>query len=121
MSHIVQIKTEVRDAAAVTAACGRLGLAQPVNGRHVLFSGQSADGLAVQLPGWSYPAVFNTETGAAAYDNYNGHWGEQKHLDAFLQAYAVEKAIYEAQKGGYSVYEEALPDGSIQLNITVEA
>lgn len=121
MSHIVQIKTEVRDANAISAACNRLGLEQPVAGHHVLFSGQSADGLAVKLPGWTYPAVFNTETGAAAYDNYNGNWGEQKHLDAFLQAYAVEKAIYEAQKGGYSVYEETLPDGSIKLNITVEA
>ncbi len=34
---------------------------------------------------------------------------------------APEKAIYEAQKGGYSVYEETLADGSIKLNITVEA
>ena len=121
MSHIVQIKTEVRDANAVSAACKRLGLEQPVAGHHVLFAGQSADGLAVKLPGWSYPAVFNVETGSAHYDNYNGHWGEQKHLDAFLQAYTVEKAIYEAQKGGYSVYEETLPDGSIKLNIMVEA
>lgn len=121
MSHIVQIKTEVRDANAVSAACKRLGLKEPVAGHHVLFAGQSADGLAVQLPGWSYVAVFDVNTGAAHYDNYNGHWGEQKELDKFLQAYAIEKAIYEAQKGGYSVYEEALPDGSIKLNITVEA
>lgn len=118
MSHIVQIKTEVKDAAAVEAACRRLGLAAPVSGHHTLFAGQSADGLSVSLPGWQYPAVFNTETGAAAYDNYNGHWGKQEELDKFLQAYAVEKAIFEAQKGGYSVYEELLSDGSIKLNLT---
>lgn len=118
MSHIVQIKTEVKDAAAVEAACRRLGLESPKAGHHVLFAGQSADGLAVKLPGWSYPAVFNVETGAAHYDNYNGHWGEQKELDKFLQAYAVEKAIYEAQKGGYSIFEETLPDGSIKLSLT---
>lgn len=121
MSHIVQIKTEVKDEVAIRAACKRLGLEEPKAGHHVLFAGQSADGLAVKLPGWQYAAVFDTKTGAAAYDNYNGHWGEQKELDKFLQAYAVEKAIYEAQKGGYSVYEETLPDGSISLNITVEA
>lgn len=121
MSHIVQIKTEVRDATAVSAACKRLGLDQPVAGHHVLFAGQSADGLAVKLPGWHFAAVFNVETGEAHYDNYNGSWGKQEELDKFLQAYAVEKAIYEAQKGGYSVYEETLPDGSIKLNITVEA
>lgn len=120
MSHIVQIKTEVKDAAAVAAACRRLGLEAPKEGHHVLFSGQSADGLSVNLPGWRYGAVFNTETGAAHYDNYNGSWGKQAELDKFLQAYAVEKAIYEAQKGGYSVYEEMLSDGSIKLNITVE-
>jgi hypothetical protein len=120
MSHIVQIKTEVKDAAAISAACRRLGLAEPQLGHHVLFAGQSADGYAVHLPGWSYAAVFNVDTGAAAYDNYNGAWGKQEELDKFLQAYAVEKAIYEAQKGGYSVYEETLSDGSIKLNITVE-
>lgn len=118
MSHIVQIKTEVKDAAAVEAACRRLGLAAPVLGYHTLFSGQTADGLAVKLPGWTYPAVFDVNTGAAAYDNYNGAWGKQSELDKFLQAYAVEKAIYEAQKGGYSVYEETLDDGSIKLNLT---
>lgn len=120
MSHIVQIKTEVKDVDAVQAACRRLGLETAQNGHHVLFAGQSADGLAVKLPGWSYPAVFNTDTGAAHYDNYNGSWGKQEELDSFLQAYAVEKAIYEAQKGGYSVYEETLEDGSIKLNISVE-
>ena len=118
MSHIVQIKTEVKDAAAVEAACRRLGLTAPESGHHILFAGQSADGLAVKLPGWQYVAVFNTETGAAHYDNYNGSWGKQEELDKFLQAYAVEKAIYEAQKGGYSVYEETLADGSIKLNLT---
>ena len=30
MSHIVEIKTQVRDAAAVQAACRRLGLSPPV-------------------------------------------------------------------------------------------
>ena len=88
MSHIVTIKTEVRDAEAVRAACQRLGLEQPVQGTARLFEGE-ATGLLVKLPGWTYPAVVDTATGQVRYDNYNGSWGDPKHLDAFLQAYAI--------------------------------
>ena len=119
MSHIAQIKTEVRDASAVEAACRRLGLEQPTTGNFQVYVVQRA-GMGVKLPGWQYPVVCNLETGAVDFDNYNGSWGNQKELDKFLQAYATEKAIHEAQKGGYSVFEQVLEDGSIKLNITVE-
>jgi hypothetical protein len=119
MSHIVQIKTELKDETAIAAACRRLKLESLGKGKHTLFSGQTAEGIAVNLPGWQYPVVINTDTGAAAYDNYNGHWGEQKELDKFIQAYTVEKAVYEAQKGGYSTYEEVMPDGSIKVTINM--
>lgn len=120
MSHIVQIKTEVKDENAIFAACRRLGLQTPTKGTFNVYT-VKRDGIGIQLPNWSYPVVCNVDTGAVDFDNYNGHWGKQEELDKFLQAYAVEKAIYEAQKGGYSVYEETLSDGSIKLNITVEA
>ena len=38
MSHIVQIQTEIRDAAAIRAACNRLRLPEPVFGEVKLFS-----------------------------------------------------------------------------------
>ena len=113
MSHIVQIKTEVKDAGAVEAACRRLGLEAPTMGSFQVYA-VNRTGLGVKLPGWNYPVVCNLETGAVDYDNYNGSWGKQEELNKFLQAYATEKAIYEAQKGGYSVYEELLDDGSIR-------
>ncbi len=119
MSHIAQIKTEVRDSEAVSAACRRLGLEQPTMDTFNVYIVKRT-GLGVKLPGWNYPVVCNLETGAVDFDNYNGGWGDQKELDKFLQAYAVEKAIHEAQKGGYSVFEQTLDDGSIKLNITVE-
>ncbi len=50
MSHIVQIKTQVRDRAAVNAACQRLHLPEPIEGPTKLFS-STVTGLAVQLPG----------------------------------------------------------------------
>jgi hypothetical protein len=120
MSHIVQIKTEVRDVEALKNACRRLKLAEPVMGKHHVFS-VHRNGFGVGLPGWQYPVVCNVETGAVDFDNYNGSWGKQEELDKFLQAYAVEKAVLEAQRNGYSLYETALPDGSIELSITMEA
>ena len=118
MSHIVEIKTEIRDEAAVKAACVRLQLATPEQKAVRLFS-TTARGLCVQLPGWQYPVVCNLETGAVQYDNYGGNWGEQKHLNSFLQAYAVEKSKIEARKKGHSVSETKLEDGSIKVTVRV--
>ena len=118
MSHIVTIKTEVRDAVAVRAACHRLSLAEPVHGKTKLFSGE-VEGLAVKLPEWSYPVVCELATGQLHYDNFNGRWGDQKYLDRFLQAYAVEKAKLEARRRGHSVTEQSLSDGSIKLTVQV--
>ena len=59
------------------------------------------------------------ETGQVHFDNYSGNWGRQEHLDRFLQIYAVEKARLEARKRGHGVVEQALPDGSIKLTISV--
>ena len=118
MSHIVSIKTEVRDPAAVTAACLRLGLPEPVHGTARLFEGE-ATGLLVKLPNWLYPVVCNTATGELAFDNYNQAWGRQEHLDRFLQGYAIEMARLEARRRGHSVVEQPLADGSVKLTITV--
>ncbi len=116
VSHIVTINTEVRDAAAVRAACQRLGLAEPVHDTVKLFSSE-ATGLAVQLPDWQYPVVCDTQTGEVKFDNFEGRWGDQKHLDSFMQAYAVEKAKLEARKKGHTVAEQQLSDGSVKLTV----
>jgi hypothetical protein len=68
VSHIVSIKTEVRDPAAVGAACRRLGLPEPVQGTAKLFEGE-ATGLLVKLPGWLYSVVCEVATGELRYDN----------------------------------------------------
>mgnify|MGYP000868638086 FL=1 len=119
MSHIVQIQTMVKDAAAVRAACKRLGLAEPVEGTVKLFSGE-VTGLAVQLPEWVYPAVVDLGSGKVKFDNFNGRWGDQVHLDRFLQAYAACKAVAEARRRGHACTEQKLDDGSIKLTIQVQ-
>jgi len=73
----------------------------------------------VQLPGWNYPVVCETQSGAVKYDNYNGAWGRQEELNKFLQAYAVEKARIEARKKGHRVSEAKLEDGSIKITVHV--
>jgi hypothetical protein len=116
MSHIVTVKCELRDHAAVSAACRRLELAPPLVGTAQLFRGQ-ATGLIVRLPDWTYPVVIDTNTGQVHYDNYEGAWGNQAHLDLLLQMYAVEMARIEARRRGHQVTEQTLPDGSIKLTI----
>jgi len=91
LSHIVTIETQVRDPAAIVAACRRLGLMPLQHGEHRLYASK-ATGLGVQLPGWRYPVVCDTTNGKLAYDNFNGHWGAQHELNRFMQVYAVEKS-----------------------------
>ena len=67
---------------------------------------------------WRYPLICKLESGELAYDNFNGHWGEQKELDGFLQAYAVEKAKIECRKRGHAASEPVEADGSIVLTIS---
>lgn len=116
MSHIVTIKTEVRDAAAVEAACSRLQLPPPRWGSFRLFGGE-ATGLGVQLPEWRYPVVCQLDSGELRFDNFGERWGEIRHLHGFLQSYAVEKTRLEAHKQGHTVTESPLADGSIKLTI----
>jgi hypothetical protein len=118
VSHIVTIKTEVRDPAAVIASCRRLGLAQPQQGTTRLFSGE-ATGLLVQLPSWRYPIVCDTAEGTIRYDNYGERWGSSTQLDRFMQAYAIEKVHLEARREGHGVTEQALADGSVKLTLQV--
>lgn len=118
MSHIVEIQTEIRDGAALSAACQRLNLPEPVHEAAKLYSTE-ATGHVVRLPEWRYPVVCDLAAGSLAYDNYGGRWGEQRHLDSLLQAYAVERAKLEARKAGYSTLERPLEDGSIRLTINL--
>lgn len=117
MSHIVTIKTQVREPIAVRAACERLKLPAAILGEAQLFN-SAATGWLVRLPGWTYPIVCQTDQGEIQFDNFNGAWGDQSHLDSFLQAYAVERAKLEARRQGHSVSEQLLTDGSIRVQVT---
>ena len=114
MSHVVAIATKVQDPVAVAAACQRLELPAPVQGTARLYS-STVTGLLVQLPDWKYPAVIDTASGTIRYDTFEGAWGDRRHLDALLQAYAIEVVRSESRKKGYLLTEQALADGSVKL------
>ncbi len=116
MSHLVQVLTQLRDAAALASACARLGLPAPVQGTAKLFSG-TATGLLVHLPGWRYPVGVDTASGTLSYDDYGGRWGEKAQLDRLVQLYAVEKCRREARLKGFQVREQQLQGGAIKLTI----
>ena len=76
-------------------------------------------GLAVQLQGWRYPVVCQTERGELRYDNFEGRWGAPAELHRFLQSYAIEKTRIEARRQGHSLTELLLPDGSVRLTVQI--
>lgn len=118
MSHIVSIKTEIRDAVALGSACDRLKLDPPVYKTARLF-GAEATGHCVRLPEWKYPVVCDLENGSLAYDNFEGRWGNPRELDRLIQSYAVEKTKLEARRAGHSVTERVLESGAVKLTVNV--
>jgi len=118
MSHVVTIRTEIRDAHALRAACHRLGLPEPVNETVKLLSAE-ATGYSIRLHDWRYPVVCQVESGQIAFDNHQGRWGQQRELDRLIQAYAVEKTRLEARRKGHICTEAQLADGSVKLTIQV--
>ncbi len=119
MSHIVKIETQIRDVEALHAAARRMQLPPPRYEEIVQFFNSHAAGYAVCLRDWRYPVVCNVQTGQVALDNFDGRWGNQKELDRLFQNYAVEKALIEARKHGYSATEQQLEDGSIKVVVQI--
>lgn len=119
MSHTVTIKTKITDIQAIQSACQRLKLLQPIQGEVRLFD-RIASGIGVQLDGWRFPICIESD-GNLLFDNFGGFWGLPDKLDQFQQAYAVCKATLEARKQGYTCQESMMADGSIRLNVLVEA
>lgn len=116
MSHVVEIKTEIRDKEALRTACRRLNWPAP-EARRVRFYQDEVEGEAVELPGWTYPVVFDLR-GGVRFDNYQGRWGDESVLRSLLQNYAVAKATLEARRVGHSVVGRKLDDGRIKLTVT---
>ena len=117
MSSTMNVKLEIRDVAALTAAVLRMGGSIDAHGGvYKLFDDTRHKGRAVHLTGWRYPIVVDTETGKVAYDDYHGKWGNVADLNKLKGYYGVEVATRAARAKGYSV-RETLENNKIVLHV----
>lgn len=138
MSHITMIKVEIRDLEALKAACTRLGFQFREGQRTYKWYGRYVgdallpEGVKVEDLGKCDHVI---RVAGAAYevgvlrqgDRYGLLWdswqagGLEAHLgpnaERLVQMYALEAARAQAQRQGFSVWEEAQEDGSVQLHI----
>ena len=97
MSHTATVSVEFRipqNDDCLRKACSRVGAEYLGEGTHRLYDGEYS-GVAVKLQGWVYPVVIQ-HNGKAKMDDFNGSWGDKKHLNRLKQAYAAEVAYKQA-------------------------
>jgi hypothetical protein len=120
MSHTATVQTQISNKEIAKKTCEELGFEFLDVKQVSLYQSEHRNlscEFAFKPKGWSYPVAVKAD-GSALYDNYNGHWGEQKHFDEFRQKYAENVALDHAQRHGYRVIHRGLSqDGSIQLRL----
>jgi hypothetical protein len=142
MSHVVSIKTELTDLAAIKATCKELGLILKENqktyrwygtsvGDYPIPAGFTAADLgkcehAIQVPGSNYDIGLARAKGAKGLTMLFDFWGTGQAIltavggqqaSKFIQLYGVNKATIEAKRKGYSVNRLTKADGTIKLTI----
>jgi hypothetical protein len=118
MSHVVNIKTELKNKASVVKACARLEWPCEVNSSTVMYDGTKVHGSIITIPNWKYAACVK-EDGSIATDTFNNRWGDIADLDQLKKYYAVEetKSTLAAQ-GIYS--REYLNEKDQSITLTAE-
>ena len=86
MSHVAEVRVDVKDPQALVAAARQMGVQCELNSEARLYDGTVAKGHVVHLKGWRYPVVFGAD-GVARYDTYKGRWGDIAELNKFRQRY----------------------------------
>lgn len=148
MSHVVAIKTELRDIEAVKRACAELGLTLKENQKKIRWFGRwvndysAADAAyklgidvkqygtcdhAIEVPGSNYDVglIHNPETnGYKIYFDFYGSQGAKIQQaigvggERLLQYYGVNKAEMEAEKMGYFSERTVVP-GTQKIQVTI--
>ena len=120
MSHFTTIKTQIKDIAALRAACQEMGFAllQKADARGYMNNTRKGDWV-IKLHG-PYDIALNQQpdgTYGLTTDWWNGHVEKEvgKDYGKLIQLYGVHKASIEARKKGYTVLRQAKQDGSIKL------
>ena len=142
MSHISTVKVQVKSLEALKLACARLGLEFREGSQTYQWFGEYLEDTKlpegakledlgkclheIKVPGATY-SIGVVQQG----DHYQLLWdswspgGLERALGQgagrLVQAYSVEAARLSAQAQGYSVWEEAVADGSVRLHVQVGA
>ena len=122
MSHFTTIQTQIRDLAALRAACTELGVELLENAVARGYGSNTHKGdLVIKLKCPYDIAVNRQQDGTFGFtcDWWDGHVEREvgANYGRILQLYGVHKARIEAQKKGYTVRRQTLGDGSIKLVI----
>jgi hypothetical protein len=122
MSYLTTIQTQLRDVAALRAACQEMGLAVEENAIARGYGSTRHNGdLVIRLKGPYDIAVNRQQDGTFGLttDWYAGHVEKEvgTNYGRLLQLYGIHKARIEAQKKGYTTRRQTLSDGSIKLVI----
>ena len=124
MSHFTTIETQIRDIAALKAACAELGVGleagaeargygrRQVRGDYVVRLKGPYDIASDRMPDGGYRLTT---------DWWSGHVEKEvgKKYGRLLQLYGVHKAQIEARRKGLSTQRRTLADGSVKLVIGV--
>ena len=122
MSHFTTIITQIKDLDALRSALTEMNLPLFPNAKARGYSTTSITGdFVVRLNG-PYDIAVNKQhdgTYGLTTDWWAGHVEKEvgPHYGRLLQLYGVHKASREAQRKGYAVRRQAMPNGSIKLCI----
>jgi len=120
MSHFTQIKTQIKDIAALRSACQELGLALLQNGQaRGYYENKTKGDFVIKLKG-PYDIAVNKQrdgTYGLTADLWQGHVEKEvgQKYGKLLQLYGVHKASIEARKKGLSVLRRQQQNGAIKL------
>lgn len=115
MSHTVTIAVNFRDPEALRAACAEMQVPFAERETVTFHDGATHTGMTVRLPEWQYPIVITNPT-TVAMDDYNGKWGDRKHLTQLKRLYAAHAAVRSLQRQGYtSVRRVVLENNHIEV------
>lgn len=115
MSHVATVSIRIKAPQTLCKVLQNQGI-EVKQGNHKvkLFNTDVNAEMSFQLKGWQHRCAVTGEE--IKYDNYNGNWGKQEHMDKVLQDYAVEVAKEQTASEGYSLEsQQVLADGSVEL------
>jgi hypothetical protein len=122
MSHFVTVETQLKDIAALKAACRELGLNVQENAEARGYAANRQHGdFVVTLKGPYDIAVNRKQDGTFGLtaDQWQGHVAKEvgTNFTKLMKLYSVHKVLIEAKRKCHTVRRQDLKDGSVKLTV----